>query len=179
MQNKTLIVMAEFNLHNDLSKIEKSIIADADYMAVNAAGAICLKPIKYWATYHPNCFPGYACIRGGLGGNTDYETHSHTSYINNETGKEMVNHIWPLPKVNPGYTDFKSGSSVLFGVEVGLNLGYDQIIICGAPLEVEKYQHFREAWKRALPLLKGKVTSMSGWTKDLLTEQENKTQEVL
>ena len=179
MQNKRLVVMASANLLEDLAKIKKSIMLNADFMAVNAAGAIYLDPIKHWVTYHPVSFPGYECIRGGLGGNIDYETHSHKSYKNVESGRETVHHIWPLPKVNPGYTDFKSGSSTLLGVEVGLELGYENIIVCGAPLEDPAYKQYQEGWRRALPQLRGKVVSMSGWTRELLIEQENKKQEVL
>jgi len=166
MQHKALIVMgcAPCLLH-DLAKIGQTI--EADYMAVNDAGVLYLDPIQHWATYHPVSLPGLIEARSALGGNMGFITHAHKGFINPDTLKEVVNKIWPLPKMNPGYTDFRSGSSTLFGVEVGLELGYEKIIICGTPLEGE-YAQYQEAWKRALPRLKGKVTSMSGWTKELL-----------
>jgi len=176
MQNKTLIVMGSAPcLFDDLAKVKKY---KADCMAVNESAVMYLGDIQHIATYHPVYLPGLISARKAMGGNTDFTTHSHKGFINPDTLKEVVSKIWPLPKVNPGYTDFLSGTSTLFGVEVGLNLGYEKIIVCGAPMEGD-YEQFQEAWKRALPHLKGKVTSMSGWTKDLLTEQENKTQEVL
>jgi hypothetical protein len=176
MQNRILIVMgAAPSLLDDLAKVKK---IKADYMAVNEACVLYLGNIQHLATYHPVALPGYIPARAVLGGNSDFIIHSHKGFIDPDLLKEVVDKIWPLPKVNPGYTDFRSGSSTLFGVEVGLNLGYEKIIVCGAPMEGD-YEQFQEAWKRSLPYLKGKVTSMSGWTKDLLTEQENKKQEVL
>jgi hypothetical protein len=173
MHDKILIVMGSADcLHDDLRKINK---VNADYMAVNEAGILYLSTIQHWATYHPVYFPGYVQLRKALGGNTDFITHSHKSFINPDNLKDEVNKIWPLPKVNPGYTDFRSGSSTLFGVDVGLNLGYKNIVVCGAPLEGH-YEQYREAWVRSLPFLKGKVISMSGWTKRLLND--NKKQEV-
>lgn len=179
MQNKILIVMGSDQcLFDDLAQIKKSVTLNADYMAINSAGVMYLDYIHHWATYHPHCFPGYECVRRNYKANLDYFSHSHKGHINIETGKEMITHIWPLPKVNPGYTDFVSGSSTLFGVEVGLNLGYEKIIVCGAPLcgsrsdGGDEWETFHEAWKRALPILKSKVKSMSGWTKQVLDENK-------
>jgi len=169
MQNKTLIVMGSAPcLMSDLAKVKKY---KADYMAANESAVMYLDPIQHLVTYHPVFLPGYIAARKALGGNTDFITHAHKGFINPDTLKEVVSKIWPLPKVNPGYTDFLSGTSTLFGVEVGLNLGYEKIIVCGAPMEGE-YAKFQEAWKRALPLLKNKVVSMSGWTKEILTVNE-------
>jgi hypothetical protein len=175
MQNKTLIVMGSAPcLFDDLAKVKKGL--KADFMAINEAIVLYLKDIQHFATYHPTDISGFRYARKVLGGNMDFIVHSHKSFINPDTLKDDVNQIWPLPKVNPGYTDFLSGTSTFLGVEIGLSLGYEKIIICGAPMEGD-YEQYQEAWKRALSRLKGKVTSMSGWTKELLNE--NKKQEVL
>lgn len=74
----------------------------------------------------------------------------------------------------------QSGSSGLFAVKVALmDLGYDRAILCGVPMLKASVNFngddawsdavdYRRAWNQSLNALKGKVFSMSGWTKDLL-----------
>jgi len=168
MQNSDILIIlggAECMLE-DLENVDFEDLTWADYMAINSAGIEYLRPIEHWVSYHPNLFAGYEEQRREKGGNLDYITHSHIGHMHE--GRQMVTHIWPLPKYNPGYTDFRSGSSTLLGVEVGLALGYRRIIVCGAPLLEDKYKVYQEGWRRALPVLAGRVRSMSGWTKELL-----------
>jgi len=78
------------------------------------------------------------------------------------------------------HSDLVGGNSGINAVLCGLKLGYDKIIVCGIPLDNSPY-YFNPAqtahydndaeirqWQRHLPLLKGKVFSMSGRTKDVL-----------
>jgi len=73
----------------------------------------------------------------------------------------------------------QGGSSGLFAARVGLEvLKYERVVLCGIPMEATA--HFnrpepwadaipsRQGWLEALPVLKGKVFSMSGWTRELL-----------
>lgn len=78
----------------------------------------------------------------------------------------------------PGQKD--SGSSGLFAVKVALDdLGFDKAVCCGVPMTPgEKHffdstawagaQAHRKGWNQALPAIKDRVRSMSGWTADLL-----------
>lgn len=71
-----------------------------------------------------------------------------------------------------------SGSSGLYGVKFALvDLGCDEVVIAGIGMdfaphfnreEIWKPTGFRTAWVEALPLLRGKVTSLGGWTAELL-----------
>lgn len=83
----------------------------------------------------------------------------------------------------PGQVE--SGSSGLFAVKVALvNFKFDRVICCGMPMDHHAgYVHrpgrawfsalrHRKGWEQALPHLKGKVFSMSGWTSRLLGKPE-------
>jgi hypothetical protein len=82
----------------------------------------------------------------------------------------------------PGQTD--TGSSGLFALKVALvDLGYDRAVLCGVPMQPAG-QHFfdardwrgayahRDGWKQALPAIKDRARSMSGWTAELLGRAE-------
>ena len=75
----------------------------------------------------------------------------------------------------------KSGSSGLYAVKVAMQLfNADKIILAGVPMDGGPHYHdpsmwgipkdFREGWIQALPYIRGKVKSCSGWTADLLGE---------
>lgn len=84
------------------------------------------------------------------------------------------------------YTEFRfpgqenSGSSGLFALKVALiDLGFDRAVLCGVPMSVE-HRHFfedqpwrgainhRRGWGQAMPQIKDRARSMSGWTKEQL-----------
>ncbi len=110
-------------------------------------------PIKYVATYHPVEIPEIYVRRDKCGGNMDFQTISH------ERRPEVDIFI---PFEGP------SGSSTLLGVFAALKLGYKKIILCGCPLEDDKYKSFQNGWKVHLDKYVGKVRSMSGWTREFL-----------
>lgn len=71
------------------------------------------------------------------------------------------------------------GSSGLLAVTVAMWLGYEKIILCGVPLDKKACHYddkdpwmdaprYRSAWTKRLKLLKGRVKSLSGWTKEIL-----------
>ena len=71
-----------------------------------------------------------------------------------------------------------SGSSSLLGTKAALfKLGYDKVVLIGCPMDTgnilnknQSYSIFRKGWLHFKDSLKGKVKSMSGWTKELLGE---------
>lgn len=75
----------------------------------------------------------------------------------------------------------KSGSSGLFGVKFALiDLGADEVVLAGVGMDfaphynrpdIWKPKGFRTAWVEALPEMQGKVTSLGGWTAELLNGQ--------
>jgi hypothetical protein len=74
----------------------------------------------------------------------------------------------------PGQT--LSGSSGLFAAKVALvDLGHDRGVLCGVPMLMKAGHIVRgkpwsganshqQGWKQVMPALKGRLTSMSGWT---------------
>lgn len=89
-------------------------------------------------------------------------------------------------QVTTGYTEFRfpdqdrTGSSGLFALKVALiDLGYDRAVCCGVPMSVAEKHFFdprpwrgaishQKGWEQALPQIKDRARSMSGWTADLL-----------
>lgn len=135
-----------------------------DYLAV---GLDCadryLGRIEHAVSYHPKEFkpfiknnvvmPGFHARRQAAGGNMDYQTHSHG-------GPELGHRIWPYHT--------PSGSSAMLGVEVGMGLGYEKIIVAGSPLTDKGYVRFQTGWTARLDKIKDKVRAMSGFPRELL-----------
>jgi len=78
----------------------------------------------------------------------------------------------------PGQSD--TGSSGLFALKVALtDLGFDCALLCGIPMAPVTGHFFDAApwtgagahqlgWKQALPAIRDRARSMSGWTQHLL-----------
>lgn len=86
--------------------------------------------------------------------------------------------IGQVPHRFPGQTN--PGSSGLFALKVALDeLGFDRAVLCGVPM-LGAAGHFndpvfwrgaaelREGWTQALPAIRDRARSMSGWTARLL-----------
>ena len=119
----------------------------AAVMAINRAGVRHMGRIDFWCSYHQELFAveRLAELREARGGNTDYET---------VFGRDV--------------RDISlSGSSTLLGVIWGLQR-YGEIILAGAPLEAPDHHKYRVGWENEAKYLKGRVRSLSGWTKSFL-----------
>lgn len=110
--------------------------------------------IEHAVSYHPKEFRAFRERRAQAGGNLDYLQHSHAAVA----GLEI--RLWPFAS--------PSGSSAMLGVEMGLGLGYDRIVVCGCPLDTGGYRRFQEGWKVRLETIKDKTRAMSGFTRELL-----------
>lgn len=130
---------------------------EADYMIIGLdAVEKYLGFAKYVATFHPGEIPQIIERRKKAGGNTDWQMISHEQ----KPGVDIV-----TPHTGP------SGSSAMLGIITGLKFGYEKIICCGCPLDGEnKYTAFRGGWTKRLDLIRDKVRSMSGWTRELVGE---------
>lgn len=75
----------------------------------------------------------------------------------------------------------ETGSSGLFALKVALvDLGFDKAVLCGIPLDARPhffdhaawtaFDAHRAGWTEALPQLRDRARSMSGWTSRLLGE---------
>ena len=72
-----------------------------------------------------------------------------------------------------------TGSSGLFALKVALeDLGASRAVLCGIPMDAQAHFYgggpwsgnrtHRAGWQQALPAIKGRARSMSGWTKEIL-----------
>lgn len=143
------------------------IFPDADVGAVNDAGAQYPGQLKLWCTLHPEKFEAWQRNRRRRGLNTDFTSVSH---------KRVANA--PIDQVRQ---QIFSGCSGLYLCQVAvMTFGYRRIIACGMPLTEDPHffddaawndaRNYRRGWKEAAqqPELRGKVRSMSGWTRSLL-----------
>ena len=83
-----------------------------------------------------------------------------------------------LPYQMPGVSG--SGSSGLYACKVAMHMEMDQTVLCGVPMSAKVGHHnnrakpwyaadkFFRQWRDAEPILKGRVVSMSGRTRELL-----------
>lgn len=131
-----------------------------DVIAVNRAACRYGGVITHLVSYHPQDminedWPGQ---RKATGGNDDYQIVLHKR------------HRWCEKQYGPVeiFTGpSQTGSSTLLAVLFGQHLGYDSILVAGAPLEGD-YATFQDGWIQKKRVLAGRVESLSGWTKTFL-----------
>ena len=170
MKDKILILGIAPCLEEDLAKILLGREGEFDCMAV---GLDCsdrvLFDIQHACTYHTEEFEQFKLRRQKIGGNLDYQTHSHKQPV----GKNWkVDYIWPLVAPSP-----LSGSSAFLGCQAAVGIGYKKVILCGCPMQgknllnekTQAYDAFQQGWIKFAPKMFGeKVKSMSGFTMSLL-----------
>lgn len=103
-------------------------------------------------------------------------------------GHEGLGRVPPLCMT--GSTDYRfpgqatTGSSGLFALKVALiDLAFDKAVLCGVPMDSAPGHFFdlsawtgamshRRGWHEALPIIKNRARSMSGWTREILGAPE-------
>ncbi len=143
-------------------------MAEPDYVfACNDIGTRWAGPLEGWATLHPEKMPGWRAERARRG---FLPAREHI-------GHEMAQGIdRAIDYRFPGMTG--SGSSGLFAVKAAMEKA-DRVILAGVPIdptgahffdakEWADWQSFIPGWQNAMPHIKDKVRSMSGWTRKLL-----------
>lgn len=139
-------------LEDDLAKIKNHSLYDFCAVGVDCATRY-MGRIQHAVSYHPNEFKIFKAERSKAGGNVDYQEHSHCM-------PELGHRMWPY------FTP--SASSAMLGVEVGIGLGYDKIIVAGVDLNTQPYARFRKGWLVRYNTIKDKVRAMSGFPLSLL-----------
>jgi len=144
-----------------------------DVAAVNCAGVRFLGKVQHWFTAHPEHFQklppqlGYKPLplyweeaRAKAGGESGYFRHSIIRL------QGVVDRVWP--------EEWAKGTSTLLTTLAGLAMGYEPIILVGAPLSDERYKRLKhqQTWLDFRGELIGKVFSVSGWTRDFLGSPE-------
>lgn len=131
--------------------------------------------IDHWVTFHAMLFERWIekRKRKGYPAAANYWTALYNGY----PVAPKLNAKLPIKRVHS-----QGGSSGLVGVEVALEIGGTRIALAGVPMEAARGKYddpntsstwreaanYHGAWKLALPRLKDKVRSMSGWTLELL-----------
>jgi len=143
-----------------------------DLITVNGAGLLYKDRITMWCSIHGNKLVKWINQRRDLGYDMAFVAYGNFSPEQNSADVVRWNHP------NGG------GSSSLFAVLTALELGYEQLILCGVRLEgIERFEHdaggnlikadcpyesYRSGWTKALGTIKDKVRSMGGWPAEIL-----------
>lgn len=142
-------------------------------VAANEAGVAWSGELTSWVSLHPAEMAGRLNRRAVRGYPRPLEVVSH-----------------PTKEAHPGITTCvpymlegqkTSGSSGLFAVKRALDLGATHVVCCGIPLDADlgridgklkwpSARLFKQGWEQAAKGLRGRVKSMSGWTRLLLGE---------
>lgn len=151
-------------LAEDLSRIPAPGRYDVMAIGLDAVDR-CALPLKYIATNHVEDIEPIRHRRAAFGGNLDYRLVCYRQ----APGVDIVQPLGPV-----------SGSSAILGAVAGITMGYKKIILCGCPLtgnapEGNPYEAFRPGWEAEAGRVKGRVFSMSGWTREFLGGPEEIT----
>lgn len=147
----------------------KELCPDADIGAVNEAARDFPGRLSLFVTLHAEKLGAWQRQRECKGLNTDYTACSNKGHFDARIDF-VTNEVW-------------SGSSGLFLCQVAaIKFRYTRIICCGIPIDERPHyfdkkewsgvSRYRRGWIEAMqqPELKGKVRSMSGWTRELTGE---------
>lgn len=139
-------------------------VTDEIVVAVNDMIWAYPERIDHAVTLHVEHLKEWQEARRQKGGNDDY-----TVWSNNARRAVMERTV----------RNWGAGSSGMLGMVVALDgLGCDEVVLCGIPMDDRT--HFfdrqrwracgvhRKAWERNVGRMKGRVWSMSGWTRELL-----------
>lgn len=143
-----------------------------EYDAVIAAklgGVAWPGELHAWVTLHPDWMPDYRSRRKARGYPEPREVVAHKPGPGID---RIAESRWPEQK-------YRSGASGMFAAKVALDDGFDRVVLCGIPMDQQvgridgrktwpAANTYRQAVTLALPRLKGKVRSMSGWTREVL-----------
>lgn len=137
-------------------------------LAVNDAGIYWPHRLDHWVTMHAEELEHRKARRADRGHPDGYVTWTKPY----AKGWEHMERL--ADRVMPGWM---RGSSGMLAVGVALEVA-DHVVLCGVPMDDRPHfnrtygwtacDHFRGAWVENEHKMRGRVRSMSGWTRDLL-----------
>lgn len=159
MALKAIILGGGETLWPDLAQVPD--VDKRTVIAINDAGVSYKRRIDYWVSLHPEKLSKWVQQRTG---NQDYQTVCHKE--NRIRPDHIIREYW-------------RGSSGLYAVQFAAEtLKADDVVLCGVPMTPtphffggrpwEHVHKYRDGWIEALPVIQGRVTSLSGWTRELL-----------
>jgi hypothetical protein len=146
-----------------LSLFEPDLVIGCNHAARDEPGRI-----DHWATMHPDLFKLWVPGREAQG-------------LAPAGAYWHARHRIPWDGIESRPIESWGGSSGLLCVAVAYELGCERIVIAGVPMhkhaqhyDIEKdwneARQYWPAWERWEPRMRGRVKSMSGWTRNLLGE---------
>lgn len=135
-------------------------------IACNHAGRDEHGPVDHWVTMHPELFPHWIAAR---------EAGGHPPAVQLWHARHKQSRVESKPVESWG------GSSGMLCIAVAFELGVERIVLAGVPMEKanrhyddprpwNEARQYHPAWERRVPQMRGRVKSLSGWTRDLLGE---------
>lgn len=158
--------------------IEIAIDADFDIMAVNDA-YLALSGVRHLVSYHDELIWPWLMLKGPRFLDNGEWKAGDGVMCHSQRENKGVDRVWAF--------DEGGGSSSLFGVQIGLALGYRRIILCGVPFDASGRFYFPpwqnghdyagsdgwDIWEKLHDAGElANVRSMSGRTRQLLGEPE-------
>jgi len=168
MLNCALVIGSAGGVWEEVAEAKRLYCFDC-IIAINSAGVSYPDAFDHWVSYHIDLFPHWIDLRKKAG------YPDVTSFWSSVFRGATIHHKTKFPVQR---IPCNGGSSGLIATLVGLKL-CQSVVLTGVPLDPNR-AHFdlpgswdeailhRKAWETYLPELKGRVTSMSGWTKELL-----------
>lgn len=161
---------------------------DAIY-CVKQIGVYYPEKFDVWVTLHPEVMDDYEAERHAKGLPNGYEIVAPPKHELSASHVGKGNITRRVPYRWPGVDSNASASSGIYGAKVALHDGFDRIVLAGIPMTPEG-GHFKpeskntfgairgKVWSQhsafvcglneSIPRLKGKVKSMSGYTRQML-----------
>lgn len=147
-------------------------------VACNDIGTAWPGRLDAWVTLHPDKMADWIKAREAAGHPPADRIVVYDTYAEREQHRVGLKPDLVVPYRFPGQQS--SGSSGLFAAKVALvDLGFDRAVACGIPMDGDRGHFFggarwngaqrhRAGWKEALPHIRDRLRSMSGWTSELL-----------
>lgn len=174
-----LVVGCAVCVHEDMTKVISDFGPPSVVYACNDIG-VELQQLDHWCTLHPEHLNTWMQWRRERGLSSNYQVVVPPIREMGTDGRRAeavidrrVSFLWPDMTT--------SGSSGLYAAKVAIDDGHERCVLAGIPMTQEgnhitrkapwELQNFRRAWQTALPFIKDKVRSASGWTRELLGEQ--------
>lgn len=145
-------------------------------VACNDIGAAYPGHLDAWVSLHPENFAHWTAARAKAGHVQPGRLLTHL-----EANGRRVEPAYTTERTQfrfPGQRE--SGSSGLFALKVALiDLGFDRAVLCGVPMTAaaghffdlatwQGAQSHRRGWQEAMPHIKDRARSLSGWTQEIL-----------
>lgn len=159
---RILVIGGGSSLWDDLRTLRESGWEPHAVVACNDAGVNYPGHLDHWCSLHTKKLARWKADRNAWARNMDFVTWSHQ---------------YPA-LVDRTLSGWSKGSSGMLAVGVALAIGGTEVVLCGIPMTASPHyfdkapwaacQTYRKGWTAKWDQMRGKVYSMSGWTRENL-----------